>query len=188
MPRMTGLLAAAGLTALLGLGGCISAVTQGAAYTSNQSTISADEEKAKAGDADAQYKVGKAYCCSVIGNNPLHNNQKATSWLCKAARQDKAVAQYELGRIYSGHLAKGYNLLGQAGELVDSPPTNLPQALLWYRLGGTHGMKESDDAAEELSKTMTQAQLLEAGKLESAYPNVPCLWNEVFPNNQVKAD
>ncbi len=49
--------------------------------------------KAKADDADAQYRLGNAYCCGASG---YFQTQKAIDWWCKASRKGHIEAQKAL--------------------------------------------------------------------------------------------
>lgn len=50
---------------------------------------------AEQGDAEAQFKLGKSYCC---GYGASYNTAKALYWLCKAGKQGHVGAIYEMGR------------------------------------------------------------------------------------------
>jgi len=50
---------------------------------------------AKAGNADAQYAMGKSKCC---GYGNVYNDSDAMEWFCKAAVQGHRDAQFEMGR------------------------------------------------------------------------------------------
>ena len=51
------------------------------------------QQKAKAGDAEAQYRLGKAYCC---GDQGFFDTEQAVIWWCKAARQGHSKARQAL--------------------------------------------------------------------------------------------
>lgn len=55
------------------------------------------KEAAEAGDAKAQYLLGRMY---ETGDNVKQNYDKAVKWLKKASEQGMSQAQYELGRLY----------------------------------------------------------------------------------------
>lgn len=55
--------------------------------------------KAKAGNAEAQYKIGKCY---YIGQDVMLNLIEAAKWWRKAAEQGHAIAQNNLGYCYFG--------------------------------------------------------------------------------------
>lgn len=144
----------------------------------------ADENLAEAGNADAQYRMGAsvmaggAHLSGASGDNrqASEDRQAATKWLCKAARRDHADAQYALGQIYAGHAGGVFQAVGSK--------VDLSEALLWYRIGGVYGNVASGMAADRLAATLGHNELLKSGLLQSAYPNVPCEWNEVFPDHQ----
>ena len=50
---------------------------------------------AQAGNAQAQYAMGKSMCC---GNGNVYNESDAMAWFCQAAKQGHRDAQFEMGR------------------------------------------------------------------------------------------
>jgi TPR repeat protein len=173
------------LSMLFVLSGCAAAAIQGASRASDQVTIAANESDANAGDARAQYKLGMAHCCTIAGSMGVLNNQKATEWFCKAAAQNNADAQYELGRIYSGDLVRGINGPAKIGALLTKQPENKVLALMWLGLAATNGNKDAIEATRHLSEKMTQDEIDDA-TARSENPQVqPCEWNDVYPNNQI---
>ncbi|MFC1835774.1 ankyrin repeat domain-containing protein [Thermodesulfobacteriota bacterium] len=79
------------------------------------------KEKARGGDADAQYKLGQKY---QKGRGVKKDAEKAVKWYGKAARQGHAKAQYELGLKY------------YKGTGVEKDKT---KALKWFRKAGKQG-------------------------------------------------
>lgn len=170
---------------VLALNGCAAAAIQGASRASDQATILAYEDDAEKGDAVAQYKLGMAHCCTIAGSMGVLNNQKATHWFCKAAYQDNADAQYELGRIYSGDLVRGVNGPAQIASLVTDQPMNKPLALMWFGLAYNNGNPDAADKGKELSKEMTPGEITEAAFRKKSPHSQPCEWNDVYPNNKL---
>ena len=72
-------------------------------------------ELAEKGSAEAQHTLGLMY---RSGEGVDVNLEDAVTWLKKAAKQNYAEAQYELGNIY-------YNG-------VDDIPKDAEQAVFWY--------------------------------------------------------
>lgn len=90
--------------------------------------------QANAGDAEAQYQLGRTYCC---GKGAGYDVVIAREWFCKAAVQDHGGAQYQLGRMLA--------------ERMDSHSTpskrqDLVEAYMWYSLAA---LKEVPLAASE---------------------------------------
>ncbi|MDO8290743.1 MAG: hypothetical protein Q7T44_16130 [Parvibaculum sp.] len=172
-------------TILTMLSGCATAAIQGASRASDQATILVNENDAEKGDPIAQYKLGMAHCCTIAGSMGVLNNQKATQWFCKAARQDNADAQYELGRIYSGDLVRGMNGPAKIGALLTEQPENKPLALMWFRLADAHGNADAADKAKDLREDMTPAEIAQALIREKSSQAQPCEWNDVYPDRKI---
>lgn len=142
------------LLAIVSMTGCVATALEGANVAKDERTRSKNMEAAMAGDAAAQYAVGKSYCCSP--NNQVHgiyDNNKATEYLCKSARQNYAAAQYMLGDIYSGKTVHGLRLLRRvanavAGEAID----NKNIAYYWYTQAANQGDKDAKKKISGLDK------------------------------------
>jgi len=170
---------------ILALNGCAAAAIQGASRASDQATILANEDDANKGDAIAQYKLGKAHCCTIAGSMGVLNNQEATHWYCKAAYQDNADAQYELGRIYSGDLVRGMNGPAQIASLVTEQPMNKSLALMWFALAHANGNPDAAEKIKDLSKDMTPDEITKASLYRKSPHSQPCEWNDVYPNDKL---
>ena len=76
--------------------------------------------RAEAGDANAQYQLGKAYGQGFCDAPPVVEWEKqAGKWFTKAAMQGHAAAQFELGTCYD---------TGRCGLRVD-----FRQAVVWFQ-------------------------------------------------------
>lgn len=108
------------------------------------------EEPARAGDPEAQFQLGKAYCC---GNGPGKDPAIALAWLCKAAKQDHSGAQYEIGRYYALRTDTHYS-------------TSQPQAriysYMWYSLAAAGGWPLAAAERDALARDMSRGELAEA--------------------------
>ena len=113
------------------------------------------------------------------------NNQEATHWYCKAAQQNNADAQYELGRIYSGDLVRGVNGPAKIGALLTKQPENKPLALMWLQLAAANGNGDAADKAKSLRDDMTPAEIAAALIREKSPQAQPCEWNDVYPDHQI---
>jgi TPR repeat protein len=113
--------------------------------------------KAQAGDAEAQYQVGRAYS---EGKEVGKDETVALQWFLKAAQRDHAKAQVSLGSIYShgfgvqqdwsesirwfrkaafqGDRVAMHNL-GLDFEHAHGVPRDFEEAAHWYRLGAELG-------------------------------------------------
>lgn len=83
--------------------------------------IVALKQKAKAGDAEAQNKLGERY---ASGEGVRKNDAKAVKWYRKAADQGYAAGQNNLGDMYQ----KGHSV-----------PQNYLEAMKWYRKAADQG-------------------------------------------------
>lgn len=98
---------------------------------SGQTTSTTDEltptllAEAKAGNADAQARVGRAYW---QGSGVTKDYVQAVFWLRKAAEQGNVVAQVSLGVLYDG-----------AFEKPKGVPQDYVQAAVWYRKAAEQG-------------------------------------------------
>lgn len=180
MKKLLGLVALA-----LMLSGCATAAIQGASRAKDQAVIASNESDATAGDPVAQYKVGSAHCCTIAGSMGVLNNQEATHWFCKAAAQNNADAQYELGRIYSGDLVRGMNGPAKIGAMLTEQPENKPLALMWFNIAAANGNKDAADKANGISRDMTPAELADAALWQKTPQAQPCEWNDVYPEHKI---
>lgn len=108
--------------------------------------------RAKAGDAEEQYELGKAY---INGEDVRWNEYKGEKYLLSAAAQNHAAAQLELGKFYlkrdkekAEHwLAKAANngsdeaayLMGMRYFDGKHVPRSLEKAELWYSVSAKRG-------------------------------------------------
>jgi TPR repeat protein len=101
------------------------------AYSINSGSTSAQGisknllDEAKAGDAQAQTSIGRAYW---QGTGVPKDYVQAVYWLRKAAEQGNPGAQIGLGIIYDGEL-----------EEVKGVPQDTEQAAIWYRKAAEQG-------------------------------------------------
>lgn len=111
------------------------------------------EEKAAAGDADAQCGLGKQYEFAL---GVPEDNRQAAHWLQKSAEQGDIIAQVELGVVFDklqdyaqaliwyskaaeqGNARAEYNLAlaYQNGEAV---PTDMTRAIAWFNKAADQG-------------------------------------------------
>lgn len=163
--------------AALALPGCVAAGIGGTTYAVKASQRGDLEPKANAGDAEAQYKLGKSHCCM----GPGFSTQTATEWLCKAAAQDYAPAQYELGRIYAGDLSRtpapGQKVLRAA--LAKSDPIT---SYVWFQRAANQGDEKAEDRAARIYEALTEYEAAAAEAQLANWQDMACLYDAVFPN------
>lgn len=187
MDKRIGRLAAifTGLALMASLSGCAAAVMQGATRASDNARIMANEDAAARGDVEAQMKMGDSHCCTIAGSAGVFNNQKATEWYCKAAKQGEPRAFYELGRIYSGDLVRGMNAPAKAAAMLTTQRENKPLALMWYNLAVDKGYSDAIGEIGDLRDDMSEPEILQARLAKRDWQNQPCEWNQVYPDNQL---
>jgi TPR repeat protein len=87
----------------------------------SQQELSALEQQAANGNAEAQCGLGRMY---IKGQGAPQDYTQAAAWLRKAAEQGNVLAQYDLGVLYNN------------GQGV---PQDYAQAALWYRKAAEQG-------------------------------------------------
>ncbi len=142
---------------------------------------------AKRGDVQAQHYLGSMY---KEGKGVIQDYETAIDWYTLAAEQGYTNAQRSLGDILSIEFSawldikaaiKWYTLAAEQGdvwalvglgdlytglylELYDKPD-RLPRAHMWFNLAVSQGNIIAEYRRDELQKTMTSVQIVEAQKL-----------------------
>lgn len=146
-PRKQVALVAMAICALV-LQGCVGV----AANTSTLAIKSAARDDlrplAEAGDAAAQYELGKSYCCM----GPGFDTQTATEWLCKSAHQGNADAIYELGRIFRGDVSRT-PAPGQKLMRALKAESSMSHAMMWLALASQMGHAEAGEGLADLESS-----------------------------------
>ena len=165
---------------LIFLTGCVGTVMEGAHITNDTTTRDKYMTAALAGDTDAQYRVGKSYCCAPKNDvDAFYNNRKATEFLCKAARKHHAKAAFELGKIYSDDTIDGVRLIRRAvtavrGDNLESRTV----AYYWFDQANLYGHPDALDAMNDLGiqdiSTFTDPE------------TTPCTLSEVFGDHNIQ--
>ncbi len=109
-------------------------------------TVSLFLEKARKGNADAQYQLGILY---LTGKGTLQDFSEASKWLTVAAEQNHPLAQYELGLLYQ---------IGQGVEM-DSE-----KSYTWLNLAAAAGIEQAALARDKVMRSLSRAQLASAQK------------------------
>jgi len=118
-------------------------------------------KKAEAGDAEAQYELGVAYC---LGQGVTRNLEEAVKWYAKSAEQGNANSQCNLGvHLYKGEggprdvqkavkwismsaeqgHAKAQLLLGRCYYKGDGVPQSDQEAIKWWKKSADQGNVEA---------------------------------------------
>lgn len=109
-------------------------------------TINLFLEKAKKGNADAQYQLGILY---LTGKGTLQDFSEASKWLAAAAEQNHPLAQYELGSLYQ---------IGQGVEMDNE------KSYTWFNLAAAAGIEQAVLARDKVMRSLSRAQLASAQK------------------------
>ncbi|WP_366553509.1 hypothetical protein [Aquibaculum sediminis] len=160
--------------------GCIGAATEGANIAKDKAVLASNIDDARAGDAEAQYKVGDALCCSVNEGHGFYDTPESVAWLCKAATQDNAPAAHMLGEIYAGDVVSGVRVLRRVAQRLAGSSTNLPVSYAWLRRAAAGGETEAGETADELWAKLSRSQRTEAESMAEGRQTLPCTWDEVI--------
>lgn len=170
------MLRVAGILALLGLGGCVGAIAEGANIAKDKATISANYDAARAGNAEAQYKVGDALCCSINAAEGFYDTPRAVAWLCRAAGQNYGPAANKLGEIYAGDIVSGARVARRIGNKLAGVSTNQAIAYAWFSRASTLGVADARKAAADLWPKMSSVQQANALAMVGGGKPLPCEW------------
>ncbi len=117
-------------------------------------------ERARNGDADAQFELGKNYETGRIGLPK--DLSEAQYWYRKAADQGDAYAEASLGILFN--FGKGVQ-------------RDYAQAYLWYERAVTHAQGSNRDSIVEMrdgiAENLTPQQIAEAKRLAREWKPVP---------------
>jgi hypothetical protein len=140
--------------------------------------------KAASGDHEAEYALGESYCCHVGGpldHVSVYDNEKATYWYCRAAREGYGPAQLRLAAIYSGHPIHGFRSVQYASAWFGDPGKNMQAALMWANVAAGSGETNATALRERIRDAATPEQRREAEELGAHWHTAPCVWSEVMP-------
>lgn len=166
----------------LGLAGCASAAMEGANIAKDKVIVEQNIDQAKAGNAEAQYKVGDAMCCAMDADQAasFYDTRQAVAWLCAAATQGYGPAAYKLGRIYSGETIDGVRVMRRVAQRVMGASENEAVAYAWLRQAQSQNVDGAKSKAESLWKSLNDAQRQRATQLVQSPHSIPCQWNDVI--------
>lgn len=160
----------------LALGGCVAAAVNTTTLAVKSSGRDDLRAAAEAGDAVAQYELGKSYCCMGVG----FDTQTATRWFCRAARQENRDAMYELGRIYRGDISRT-PAPGQKIRRAMSAKTSDAHAYRWLARAAAADHAEAGRLLADLERDISPADRDAAAALDLDWRAAPCEYGEVFP-------
>lgn len=161
--------------AVVGLSGCVAAAVNTSAIAVKGAPRSELRPKAEAGEAAAQYELGKSYCCM----GPGFDTQVATEWYCKAAYQGNADAMYELGRVYLGDVSRS-PAPGQKLRRALSAKKSPPHAHLWLSRAALSEHADAQQLFVKLEKDIADEDLTTAERFASTWREVACEYDDVF--------
>lgn len=163
------------------ISGCAGVALEGANIAKDKAEAEANMAAAQAGNAEAQYKVGKSLCCAIDEGAPsFYNTEQAVAWLCKSAAQNYSPAALKLGDIYSGNTVSGFRVMRRAAEKVAQPRTNPPVAYAWLQRASALGNADAAGPAAKVWQTMAPAQQAQATAISNGKAPLPCEWNKVM--------
>ncbi|MBT6403062.1 MAG: hypothetical protein HOK11_01415 [Rhodospirillaceae bacterium] len=162
------------------LSGCAGVALEGANIARDKVIVSQNRDAARAGDAEAQYKVGKALCCSVNEGEGFYNTPVAVSWLCRAAAQNYAPAANMLGKIYSGDVVSGVRVLRRVAQKFAGTSIEQSVAYSWFRRAERQGVADAKKTATAIWSDLTDEERASASSMVTGQKPIPCEWSEVF--------
>lgn len=110
-------------------------------------------DKAKQGNADAQYQLGLLY---LAGKGTLQDFSEASKWFILAAEQHHPLAQYELGLLYQ---------FGQGVEMDNE------KSYMWFNLAAAAGVEQAIGARDKTMRSLSRDQLASAQKAAREWLN-----------------
>ena len=144
------------------------------------------QQKAKQGDADAQFNLALLY---HHGAGTKHDHRNAIYWYIKAAQQGHVQAQYKLGSLYysfrfeedvpqdsnravywltkaaeQGYVQAQYKL-GHIYESGDVAPQDYKQAFFWYTKAAEQSYYFAKKDRDKMLEKMSQSQIEEVQEL-----------------------
>lgn len=177
--KLIGGLAAALLLPVLA--GCVGVATEGANIARDRVVVANNLGAAEAGDVEAQYRVGKALCCSLNEGEGFYDTPRSVEWLCTAARQGHGPAARKLGEIYSGDVVSGLRVMRRVAQRVAGSSTNPVIAYAWMQRAEELGVDDAGPEARTLWQDLTAHQRATAGVMLRGDPaDLPCDWQDVI--------
>lgn len=163
--------------------GCAAVPLEGAIAAKSEVVIAKNMVAAENGNAEAQYKVGDAHCCSINEGSGIYNTQKAVDWLCRSAQQGYSPAMFRLGKILTGDVFDGPRVVARVSfgvyDMFNKATTNVPIAMAWLMQARDAGEEGAKERVDEVWADMTAADQLSAENYYALRLNAPCSWGDV---------
>jgi hypothetical protein len=164
------------------LDGCFAPLVEGARQGMNVVERDRLQASASAGEAQAQYKLGTTYCCEtgpgIQRSLSVFDNRKATEWLCKAALQDYAPAQYKLAQIYAGRAGASGGMITRIGGWIDSERPAPSVAWIWASRAAANGIGQAASLRDTLGAGLDHARWREMNEQLAHWRTAPCTWDQ----------
>jgi len=163
------------------LAGCVGVAAEGANIAKDRVILASNLEAAQAGDVEAQYRVGKALCCSLNEGEGFYDTPRSVEWLCTAARQGHGPSAYKLGEIYSGDVISGLRVMRRVAQRVAGSSTNPVIAYAWMQRAEEFGVEDAGPSARALWQDLSAHQRSTARvMLQADSEDLPCEWQQVI--------
>ncbi len=146
---------------VIALTSCIEWGFRGAEYTGIEGKRQIWKQLAFARDAEAQYKLGKLYCC---GERPYRDTVKALYWWCQAANVGQRDAMLEIGKLYE-------NAHKQKGNII---PRDDVLAYTYYQLAVEEGNEDAKRYRNKIKTRLTDRQIDKSRHQLAKWPAIPC--------------
>ena len=118
-------------------------------------------KQAEDGDIEAQYDLGKNYCC---GSGTFLDNGQALYWWCQAGRQGQKDALYEIGTLFE-------NTRGLVGSEV---PVDPARAYAFYYIAEQLHHKEAATARKNIEHKLTSDERRRGEEIIRHWPDEAC--------------
>lgn len=179
------------LPLLLSLNACYSPLVEGAREGVDAAKRPHYDDKAAAGDAEAQFKLGMTYCCEFgpqfERDVTVYDNQKATHWICASAHQGYGPAQLQLGKIYFGKGIRGFGVIRRLSYWLGDHRTVPEIAWVYASVAENNGEKDATKLRSKIEKKLKPEQLSQGQADLAHWQDLPCEWHDVIPPKDAKA-
>lgn len=112
------------------------------------------DSRAKAGDAEAEYRMGMMHATDRPGTAPGGAGSQSYYWFNQAASKGHVRAQYNLGVMYA-----------QGDGIVQ----NLVEAYIWFNLASAQKMEGAQEARDMVAASLTPSALMKAQERSTLY-------------------
>lgn len=157
LPRLVRLVGRTATAALI-------ALSIGCSSTQTTETKSELVQRARAGDIDAQYQLGRRYADSVFGSEA-----EAIYWLCRAAKDGHVPAQLELAELYQK------NAGGSSGGDNGTRLSNKGSAYFWYTAAASQGSDQALQSRDLLAANMDETEILDVKRKATKWSQAVCV-------------